>query len=71
MALALNPEKAKIAQQELDRVLGVDRLPSISDRIRLPYSNAIIKETMRWHPVLPLSRLGGVLLMMRSLISAD
>ena len=55
MAMALHPDKLKLAHEELDRVVGVDRLPTISDRGRLPYVNAIIKETMRWHPALPLS----------------
>ena len=31
-----------------------DRLPNFSDRGALPYSNAIIKEAMRWQPVTPL-----------------
>ncbi|KAI0704552.1 cytochrome P450 [Earliella scabrosa] len=55
MAMALHPDKLKLAHEELDRVVGVDRLPTISDRARLPYVNAIIRETMRWHPALPLS----------------
>ena len=54
MAMALNPEKLKLAQEEIDRVVGTDRLPTIGDRGHLPYINAIIKETMRWHPALPL-----------------
>ncbi|KAF7799349.1 hypothetical protein EIP86_010581 [Pleurotus ostreatoroseus] len=55
MAMALHPEYQKRAQEEIDRVVGEDRLPTISDRIQLPYVNAVIKETMRWHPALPLS----------------
>ncbi len=39
---------------EIDAVVGADRLPTIGDRTRLPYVNAVIKETMRWHPALPL-----------------
>ncbi|KAI0764639.1 cytochrome P450 [Fomes fomentarius] len=54
MAMALNPEKLKLAQEEMDRVVGVYRLPTVNDRALLPYVNAIIKETMRWHPALPL-----------------
>lgn len=56
MVMALNPEKLRIAQEEIDRVVGVDRLPTVNDRARLPYVNAIIKETMRWHPALPLGK---------------
>ena len=44
------PEAQKAAQEELDRVVGVDRLPDIIDQDDLPYLNALIKETMRWHP---------------------
>ena len=45
------PEVVAKAQKELDSVTGGDRLPDFSDRPRLPYINAIIKETMRWQPV--------------------
>ena len=56
MAMALHPEYQKRAQEEIDRVVGEDRLPTINDRSQLSYVNAIIKETMRWHPALPLSQ---------------
>jgi cytochrome P450 len=42
------------AQEEIDRVVGPDRLPSTSDRDNLPYVNAIAKEALRWHNVEPL-----------------
>jgi hypothetical protein len=35
------------AQQELDSVVGRDRLPEFSDRASLPYVNAILKEVLR------------------------
>ncbi|KAJ3573366.1 hypothetical protein NP233_g2460 [Leucocoprinus birnbaumii] len=54
MALALYPEVQKKAQQELDNVLG-GRLPEFGDRPNLPYINAMVKESMRWHVVAPLS----------------
>ncbi|KAI0759411.1 cytochrome P450 [Trametes elegans] len=54
MAMALHRDKLRKVHAELDRVLG-DRLPTVGDRASLPYLNAVIKETMRWHPVLPLS----------------
>ena len=34
---------------EIERVLGKQRLPSQSDRVRLPYTEAFINETMRFH----------------------
>ncbi|EMD36023.1 hypothetical protein CERSUDRAFT_138759 [Gelatoporia subvermispora B] len=55
LAMALYPEKQKLAQAEVDAVIGVDRLPTIYDRGSLPYVEAVIKETMRWQPALPLS----------------
>ncbi|KAI0746389.1 cytochrome P450 [Daedaleopsis nitida] len=55
MAMALYTNKQQLAQDEIDRVVGKDRLPSIHDRPHLPYVDAVIKETMRYHPVVPLS----------------
>ena len=52
--MALNPGKQRLAQAEIDNVVGLDRLPTIEDKSSLPYVNALIKETMRWHPVAPL-----------------
>ena len=54
--MANYPEAQKRAQAELDSVVGLENLPRISDRERLPYINAVIKETMRWHPAVPLSK---------------
>ncbi|KAH9950527.1 cytochrome P450 [Amylocystis lapponica] len=54
LAMAMNPEKQRLAQAEIDQVVGAGRLPTILDRPHLPYVNALIKETMRWHPVAPL-----------------
>ncbi|KAL0959325.1 hypothetical protein HGRIS_014586 [Hohenbuehelia grisea] len=54
MAMALHPDKQRAGHEELDRVLGRLRLPVIADRSSLPYVDALIKETMRWHPALPL-----------------
>ncbi|KIP07601.1 hypothetical protein PHLGIDRAFT_70797 [Phlebiopsis gigantea 11061_1 CR5-6] len=55
LAVANNSEAQRKAQEELDRVVGTDRLPLLSDRGSLPYVEALIKEVMRWHPILPLS----------------
>ncbi|KLO06300.1 cytochrome P450 [Schizopora paradoxa] len=54
LAMALYPEVQRRAQEEIDRVVGTDRLPTYQDRKNLPYVDALIKETLRWHPVLPL-----------------
>lgn len=54
LALTLYPDVKKLAQAELDSVVGRDRLPTFDDRIRLPYIDAFCKEVLRWHMVLPL-----------------
>lgn len=45
----------KQAQEELDTVVGTDRLVQESDIPNLPYLQAITKEVFRMHPVVPLS----------------
>jgi cytochrome P450 len=52
-ALANNPEVQKKAQAELDIVLGPKRLPLITDRVELPYLNAVVKELARWYTPAP------------------
>lgn len=54
MAMALHPETLQKAQAELDRVVGTERMPRIDDRAGLPYVDAVIRETLRWHPAVPL-----------------
>jgi hypothetical protein len=51
--MSLYPEHQKKAQEELDNVLQ-GRLPEFKDRHFLPHVNALVKETMRWHPVTPM-----------------
>jgi hypothetical protein len=48
------PKAQEKAQEELDRVIGRHRLPEFADRENLPYVNALLKEVLRWHPILPL-----------------
>ncbi|KAF2635053.1 cytochrome P450 [Massarina eburnea CBS 473.64] len=54
LAMTVFPEIQKKAQEELDRVIGSGRLPVSKDRANLPYIEAIMKETHRWHPVAPM-----------------
>ncbi|KIK66620.1 hypothetical protein GYMLUDRAFT_908855 [Collybiopsis luxurians FD-317 M1] len=49
------PKYQKKAQEELDRVLGSDRLPDFRDRDNLPYVQAIVDEVLRWQPVTPMA----------------
>lgn len=52
--MARNPDVMKVAQRQLDSVLGSDRLPNHSDIDDLPYITAIVKETLRWAPPVPI-----------------
>ncbi|KIK50452.1 hypothetical protein GYMLUDRAFT_182718 [Collybiopsis luxurians FD-317 M1] len=52
--MCLNPEVQRKGQEELDRVVGRDRLPTLEDRHLLPYVEAIYQEVMRLNPPLPL-----------------
>ena len=38
-------------QQEVDRMVGSERLPEYGDLPELPTVRAVIKETLRWRPV--------------------
>ena len=42
-----------MAQDEIDGLIGNHRLPTWSDRGKLPYVQAVYKEVLRWHPVIP------------------
>ncbi|KAG2156377.1 cytochrome P450 [Suillus clintonianus] len=53
LAMVLNPEVQAKAQAEIDRVVGKDRLPDFDDRPAMPYVDAILRETLRWRPVVP------------------
>lgn len=44
----------KKAQEEIDRVIGHERLPDFGDRKSLPYLEAIYLEVLRYRPVTPL-----------------
>jgi hypothetical protein len=55
MAMALYPSVQKRIQDEIDRVVGTDRLPSYEDRPSLPIVEAVVRETLRWRPVAPLA----------------
>lgn len=51
LAMILFPEAARKAQEELDRVIGSERMPNFEDEQQLPYIRALIKEVLRWRPV--------------------
>ena len=47
LAMLKNPEAQRTAQLEIDRVVGVDRLPTFEDRENLPYIQALCEEILR------------------------
>jgi cytochrome P450 len=49
-AMVLFPEVEKKAQEELDRVVGRDRLPEMPDMDSLQYIRGCMKESLRWMP---------------------
>ncbi|KAI5067471.1 hypothetical protein GOP47_0017999 [Adiantum capillus-veneris] len=51
--LLANPPTLKALQNELDMVVGTTRLVEEEDLTNLPYLQAVVKETMRLHPVGP------------------
>jgi cytochrome P450 len=56
-AMCHYPEWQTKLQQEVDEVVGPERLPAFSDRTRLPLVRAVAKEILRWRPVVPGSML--------------
>ncbi|KAG2117754.1 cytochrome P450 [Suillus clintonianus] len=54
LAMMLYPDVQKRAQTEIEAVGGADWLPTFEDRSSLPYVEAVLRETLRWHPVFPL-----------------
>ncbi|KIJ07390.1 hypothetical protein PAXINDRAFT_121055 [Paxillus involutus ATCC 200175] len=55
LAMLQNLDVQKRAQAEIDEVVGLDRLPNFDDRPHLPYVEAVLRETLRLYPVVPLA----------------
>lgn len=53
-AMQLYPDIQRKAQAELARVVGTQRMPTVADRDSLPYVNAVILESLRWHVAITL-----------------
>ncbi|KAG9005193.1 hypothetical protein FRB90_010504 [Tulasnella sp. 427] len=48
--LMAHPEVQKRAQEEADRVVGPDRLPTLEDVKNMPYARAVMDEVIRFRP---------------------
>ncbi|KAG5729423.1 O-methylsterigmatocystin oxidoreductase [Termitomyces sp. T112] len=53
LAMVLYPECQAKAQEEIDAVVGSDRLPDFHDRKSLPYLECLVQETLRWNHSAP------------------
>ncbi|KAI5822527.1 cytochrome P450 [Schizophyllum commune Tattone D] len=55
LAMVLHPEVYAKVQEEIDRVVGPDRLPTFEDRPLMPYFECVVKECYRWNVPVPLA----------------
>lgn len=53
--MTLFPDAQRQAKEEIDAIIGLERLITYDDRLSLPYVEAMYREVMRWRPVVPLS----------------
>ncbi|KAF8066524.1 cytochrome P450 [Lyophyllum atratum] len=53
LTMALYPDAQQKAQAEIDDVIGHGRFPTFADRDSLPYINALCREVLRFHSVVP------------------
>jgi cytochrome P450 len=59
LAMLVYPEVQSKAQAEIDRVIGRERLPEMEDLESLPYVSAVVAESLRWLPVVPMGTFGS------------
>ncbi|XP_005082857.1 cytochrome P450 2U1 [Mesocricetus auratus] len=53
--MSLNPDVQKKVHEEIERVIGCDRVPSLTDKAQMPYTEATIMEVQRLSMVVPLA----------------
>ena len=52
--MCIYPEIASKVRAEIDSQIGRDRIPTLNDQAVLPYTDAVLKEVIRFYPVFPL-----------------
>nr|QLI62181.1 cytochrome P450 32 [Streltzoviella insularis] len=52
--ILMRPHIQDKIHEEIDRIIGRDRLPNLDDRKNLPYTEACIREAMRYDTLVPL-----------------
>ncbi|XP_038610967.1 cytochrome P450 2U1 [Tachyglossus aculeatus] len=53
--MSLNPDVQEKVHQEIDKVIGRDRVPTLTDKVHMPFTEATIMEVQRLAVVVPLS----------------
>ncbi|XP_073442755.1 cytochrome P450 2D14-like isoform X3 [Dendrobates tinctorius] len=53
--MILYPDVQSKVQEEIDRVIGRERKPTMGDVLQMPYTNAVIHEMQRYGDIVPLS----------------
>ncbi|KAG9057243.1 hypothetical protein FS842_008050 [Serendipita sp. 407] len=54
LAMTIYQDVQRKAREEIDRVIGSGRLPTLADKADLPYCSSLVKEVLRWGVVGPL-----------------
>lgn len=54
--MCLHPRAQQRAQEEIDRVVGSEKLPTFEDRPNLPFVDACVKEVLRYWTIAPIGQ---------------
>ncbi|GBM69202.1 Cytochrome P450 2U1 [Araneus ventricosus] len=55
LTMAAYQDVQKKVQQEIDNVIGTERMPSWDDHNKMPYTEATLMELMRWRTIVPIN----------------